>query len=400
VSDTDGGVALKGAYFHCIGGASGDMLLGAMVDAGLRLESLEKELAKLPFSGYRLEAHLERRCHLTATCLTVGVPATDPSLSPRELLESVDASGLEEKVKQQAVRVLQNLVEAECRVHRVSRDELTLHELGSMDTVIDVVGTVVGLGCLGIDKVFSSQLVVGTVQPDYPREYPVPAPATLELASIARAPIAVRLDVSHEMTTPTGAALLTTLADFRFPNQFRLDKVSYGAGAADLEAFPNVLGLWIGELEGSIEECVVLLETNLDDIQGIVLGYVQERLLAEGALDVWLTTVQMKKNRPGIVLSALVPSSLQQKAIQTILRETPTLGVRVRNVDRQVARRESVEFKSRFGSVMVKVKYLECGPVSVAPEYEDCRRLALETGMPFWEVYQEVLNESTSQIVP
>ena len=393
-------VALRSVFLHSIGGASGDMILGALVDAGLPLEHLEEELAKLPAGGCRLSATPVQRGHVAATHLVVELSKEATPLSPQELLRCVESSALEGPVKEQATRVLLNLLEAECRVHRVPQEELTLHELGSWDTVIDVVGTVAGLRRLGIEKVFASPLVVGASQPQRPRDYPVPAPATLELASMAGAPVEVHQGVSHEMTTPTGAALLTTLATFQAPHEFKLSTVGYGAGAADLQAFPNVLAAWVGEVESSSEDSVILLETNLDDAQGLVLGYVHERLLAQGALDVWLTPIQMKKNRPGVLLSVLVPSSLRQDAIQTILQETPTLGVRVRAVERQIAHRETVEFQSQFGPVMIKVKHLGGQPVAVAPEYEDCRRLALEKGIPFQELYQQVLGEARARLVP
>ena len=391
---------MKIAHFQSIGGASGDMLLGALLDAGLPLEQLQRSLKPLSLPEYSLSVQRVQRGHLTATFLDVRIPGERLGLSPQELLGCVTASILPDRVKERSLSVLNALFEAERRVHRtVDQSEVHLHELGSVDTLIDVVGTVAGLEHLGVQKVLSSPILVGHRQPDRPRKYPVPAPATLELAAMANAPVEIRESVSHEMTTPTGAALLTVLAEFQAPSQITLQSIGYGAGRADLPGLPNVTSVWLGHGEEAEGESVVLLETNIDDAQGIVMGYAQERLFALGALDVWITPVQMKKNRPGVVLSVLVPTSLQDEAVETVLRETPTLGVRVRPVQRQIASRETVPFPSQYGGVAVKVKYLNERPVSVAPEYEDCRKLALELGVPLQDLYQKVLAEDRSQLV-
>ena len=375
------------------------MILGALVDAGLPLEQLHQALSHLSLPEYNLKAEQVQRGHVTATYLAVEIPGEKQAMSPQELVERVASSSLADSIKQQALPVLHALMEAERRVHRTGSGEVHLHELGSADTLIDVVGTVAGLQHLGIKKVLASPILVGTSQPDRPRAYPVPAPATLELAVMAGAPVETRTGVSHEMTTPTGAALLTTLATFQSPPQLTLSRVGYGAGRADLPGIPNVMSVWLGDAVETDSEKVVLLETNIDDAQGIVLGYAQERLFDQGALDVWFTPIQMKKNRPGVLLSALVPASLQEIAVETILRETPTLGIRVRPVERQVARRETVQFQSDFGNLRVKLKYLGEKPVSVAPEYEDCRVLALELGIPLQDLYSQVLSQARSQLI-
>ena len=328
------------------------------------------------------------------------IPGERLGMSPQELIDYVTGSTLPDSVKESSLLVLKALFEAERRVHRVTNDgDVHLHELGSVDTLIDVVGTVAGLRHLGVEMVMASPIVVGNRQPDRPRKYPVPAPATLELAAMAGAPLDVREGVSHEMTTPTGAALLTVLAQFRTPPHLTLHQIGYGAGRADLPGVPNVTSIWLGHAIESEGDGVVLLETNIDDAQGVIMGYAQERLFAMGALDVWTTPIQMKKNRPGVLLSALVPASLQEAGIETILRETPTLGVRVRAVDRQIAHRESVAFESQYGPISVKVKYLDQRPISVAPEYEDCRKLALDLGLPLQELYQHVQSEARAHLV-
>ena len=399
---------MKIAYIQSIGGASGDMLLGALVDAGLPVETLRRQLRELPIRGYTIDAAEEARCEIRGTHLKVRLE--DPTRhSTGALVQAVESSDLDPALKKQATHVLRALWKAEARVHGEPSETLELEELGSVDTLVDVVGFCIGLRELEVEKVYSAPLVLG--EPTPPRwagGYSNPAPATLELIADAGAPVSAESPVhsgAGELTTPTGAALITALAEFRRP-AFAISRVGVGLGTKDPAGFPNALRVWLGETAESDQgdplperegvsrifrpASVVLLETNLDDAPGLVLGYTQERLFALGALDVWHTPVQMKKNRPGAVLSALVPPQLEQAAVELILRETPTLGIRSRRVDRYVSDRRSISIESEFGQVSVKVKSLEGLPVSVAPEPDDCRRIAIETGLPFQEVYQRV----------
>ena len=399
---------MKIAYIQSIGGASGDMLLGALVDAGLSLDLLRSELAKLPMSGYRIEVTQETRCEVRGTHLKVHLENRTRH-SPAALLQAIEVCTVDPAVKERACAVLRALWQAEARVHGEPEESLELEELGTVDTLIDVVGFCVGLRELGIDQVYAAPLVLG--EPSPPRRaggYSNPAPATLELIAAAGAPVAAESPAhagAGELTTPTGAALITTLGEFHRP-AFSIQKVGVGLGTKDPQGFPNALRVWLGETAeqpnpsslpagGGLAEIfqpasVVLLETNLDDAPGLVLGYAQERLFALGALDVWNTPVQMKKNRPGAVLSALVPLHLERAAVELILRETPTLGIRSRRVDRYVAERNSVDVDTEFGLVSVKMKSLDGAPVSASPEPDDCSRIAIETGRPFQEVYQRV----------
>ena len=405
------------AYIQSIGGASGDMLLGALVDAGLPLELLRSELAKLPVDGYALDAAEETRCEIRGTHLKVHLEDRT-RYSPAVLLRTIETSPLDPAVKEQAVEVLRTLWKAEARVHGEPEDALELEELGSVDTLVDVVGFCVSLRELGVDEVYAAPLVLGEPSPPRrPGGYSNPAPATLELIAASGAPVAAD-SAAHagagELTTPTGAALITALSEFRRP-AFSVERVGVGLGTKDPPGFANALRVWLGETadkpaseEGKPDifqpASVVLLETNLDDAPGLVLGYAQERLFALGALDVWHTPVQMKKNRPGAVLSALVPPRLEQAAVELILRETPTLGIRSRLVDRYVARRRSVTIETELGPVSVKVKSLASASgipeqVSAAPEPDDCRRIATETGLPFQEVYQRVAEAARQQFL-
>ena len=397
---------MKAAYIQSIGGASGDMLLGALVDLGLPLETLEGELAQLNLSGYQITAKTDSRREMRGTKLTVGVP--DPARrTPKELMEVVSNCGLPEGIKERAVRVLDALWRAESRVHGQPQEALELEELGTVDTLVDVVGFSIGLAYLGVEKIYASPLVLGAAEPPrWPGGYSNPAPATLELAALAGALVVEQRSIyegAGELTTPTGAAIITTLAEFQQPDM-SIQGIGVGLGSKDPENFANVTRVWLGEVAqhpvARQQSQIVLLETNLDDATGQVLGYAQDRLFAIGALDVWSVPVQMKKNRPGVVLSALVPKELESAAVEVILRETPTLGVRSRPIQRYVAERKSVSVETGMGLVSVKVKYLEGVVIGVAPEYEDCRRIALEAGAPFQEVYQRVLAEARNQFMP
>ena len=395
------------AFIQPIGGASGDMMLSALTDLGMPIEHLEGELAKLNVGGYRLEARPETRCEMRGTYLKVDLE-DETRYSPRHLLETVEGSDLAGPIKDRSRRVLKALWEAECRVHGETEDILELEELGSIDTLVDVVGSAIGFEYLGVNGIHAAPLVIGNATPPrWAGGYSNPAPATLELIALAGAPVIgdkPMYEDAGELTTPTGAALITTLAVFSRP-AFSVDRVGLGLGTKDPTGFPNALRVWLGDMaqeetaSSTQQGQVVLLETNLDDVSGLVLGYTQERLFAIGALDVWNTPIQMKKNRPGTVLSVLVPKDKEQEASELILRETPTLGIRTRTVDRYVAGRQMVSVDTDFGPVTVKVKILEGEPISAAPEPDEIRRIALETGIPFQEIYQRATESARQQLL-
>ena len=398
---------MKIAYIQPIGGASGDMMLGALTDLGMPLEHLEAELGKLNVGGYRLEAREEIRCEMRGTYLKVQLEDST-RYSPKQLLDTVETSSLSQTVKDRSGQVLKALWTAECRVHGETQDLLELEELGSVDTLVDVVGSSIGFEYLKVAGIHAAPLVIGNASP--PRRaggYSNPAPATLELIAATGAPVTAdnpMYENAGELTTPTGAALITTLATFDRP-AFAVERVGIGLGTKDPPEFSNALRVWLGETDqteaaSSVQQDqVVLLETNLDDVSGLILGYAQERLFAIGALDVWTTPIQMKKNRPGVVLSVLVPKDKEREASEVILRETPTLGVRTRLVDRYVAGRQMVTIETDLGTVSVKVKLLDGQAISAAPEPDEVRRIALETGKPFQEVYQRTVEEARRQLL-
>ncbi|MDI6857708.1 MAG: nickel pincer cofactor biosynthesis protein LarC [Dehalococcoidia bacterium] len=384
------------AYLDCFAGVSGDMLLGALIDAGLPLPALREELAKLGIEGYALEAVKVRRAGLAATLLQVHIEEGAPHRSATEMIAVVRRSGLPDGDREKAVAVLERLAEVESAVHGASPESIELHELGSPDTLVDIVGTVVGLRLLKVEELFASPLPPGSgfVKTAH-GTLPVPAPATLAIMTRAGAPLA-SAEWQGEVTTPTGAAIITTLAKFERP-LMRLTGLGYGAGSRDPEDHPNVLRLWLGERAGA-RGAMLLLETNVDDMTGEVLGYVQERLFAAGAADVWFTPIQMKKNRPAVKLSVLCPSERESEIVALLLEETSTLGVRTVDVRRHEAQRETFQFASSLGQAIVKVKRLGGRVAQAAPEYEACRRLAQETGLPLIEVYRIVQAEALAEI--
>lgn len=395
---------MKAAYFHCIGGASGDMILGALVDVGLSLETLKTQLAaQLPVDGYSITAQAAQRGGITGTMVTVSLEESNPRhRSLRDIETIISGSSLPHPVKGNATKVFQALAKAEAKVHRIPTEQVEFHEVGATDALVDVVGAILGLHLLGVEQVFCSALPTGTgVVSSSHGVLPLPAPATLELIARAKAPVRTPPPgyPEGELVTPTAAAILTTLASFDSP-VLRLERTGYGAGHKVFPHVPNLLGLWIGEREGAYPSReLVLVETNIDDMTAELFGYLMERLFQIGARDVWFTPIQMKKNRPAVMVSVLAAPSEQQKVLDTLFRETSTLGARVRSVDRHEVEREIVPFESSLGVVGVKIKRLGGKIVALSPEYEECRELAMRHGMSLQEVYRIVEKEAGEKLI-
>lgn len=383
------------AYLDCFSGASGDMILGALVDAGLPLERLKAELAKLPLTGYRLSARRVRRADLAATQVRVALAKKQPPRRLADILSIIESGSLPPADKEKGTAIFRRLAEAEAKVHGLPLADAHLHEVGAVDAIVDVMGAVAGLRLLRVEELFASALALGggTTQSSH-GALPLPAPATLELVASAGAPtVAHQGGEDWELLTPTGAAIITTLARFQRP-AMKVECVGYGAAARDIPGCPNVLRLWLGTAVEQAGQLLLLAETNIDDMNPEVLGYVQERLFASGAADVWLTPIQMKKGRPGVTLSVLCPLEAENAIVSLILRETSTLGLRLREVRRHEAERELLKFESSLGPAVVKVKRLPGEAPQAAPEYEVCRRLAEASGRPLAEVYRIVQAEA------
>ena len=380
------------------------MALGAIVDAGVPLADLEREVRKIGVGGFSLTARRTRRGGVTGTLVSVDLDEDSPrGLGWQDFAGMIDGSALEPAVARRSRDVLRRLAEAEAAVHGTTIDDTRLHELGTLDTIVDVVGSVAGLDLLQVERVYCSALPSGsgTVKSEH-GPLPVPAPATAALLAMASAPVTPppngAVDAG-EMVTPTGAAILTSLATFRQPS-LTLERVGYGLGSRESTQYPNVLALWLGEETGmAYTNDNTLIETNVDDMGGNLMGYLYERLFEMGARDVWFTPIQMKKNRPGTMISAIVPSELESRAVDLIMRESSTLGVRVRPLARYEAERAVVEVDTSLGRVEVKVKRIGGRDVSVAPEYESCRRIALEKGLPLKDVYGVVQCEADQALL-
>ncbi len=384
------------AYFDCFSGISGNMILGALLDAGLPLDDLRRELNKLPLSGYEIEATRVTRQGLAGIYVEVRVQEEQPERTLGDILAVIAGSTLPERVKDQSQRIFTCLAAAEGRVHDQDAEVVRLHEVGAVDAMVDVVGTAIGLQLLGIDRVECSPLNLGH---GFVRArhgvLPVPAPATLEL--LRGVPVYSR-GAAHETVTPTGAAIVASLAARFGPlPTMTVEGVGYGAGKADLER-PNLLRLVLGQAQeigqAYLSDAVTVLETNLDDMNPQFYDYVMERLFAAGALDVYLTPIQMKKNRPGVALSVLCHHAQVEEMLAIVFAETSTLGVRVSERTRRCLERTTTVLSTRFGEIRVKVACRGEAILHVAPEYEDCKRAARQHGVTLSAVYQEAVRQA------
>ena len=378
-------------FLDCYSGVSGDMLLGALVDAGVPLPYLSATLAALSLAGYvGLEAREVQRGGLRATKVDVAASRGRPHRTLREIASLLDASVLSPDVREHSLRVLRRLAEVEGGIHGEPSEQVELHEVGAVDSIADVVGSVAGFAFLGIDRLFASALPgsPGSIAGGHHGQLPAPAPATLALLAAASAPLRPFGD-GRELVTPTGAAIVTTLARFEQP-PMRVQRVGYGAGHAE-HPWPNVLRLWIGEEirpeAAARDEEHVVLETNIDDMSPQLLAPVTETLLAAGALDVSISPLVMKKGRSGSLVSVIARSEDENALALLLLRHTTTLGVRVHRVRRHEAGRAFETVSTRFGQVTVKVKLLGSQMIGAMPEFDSVRELAAMTGVPLLEVH-------------
>lgn len=382
------------AYFDCQVGVSGDMILGALVDAGASLPLMQDALGGLPDEfEVALKGEEVTRGGVSASHVQVEgnlTPAHGRSFA--DLLDLVDYVRTSPENKEQGRRILKSIGEAEARVHKVSLENVHLHELGSLDTLVDVMGAVIGLSELGITKVFSAPLPAGhgTVRSEHGKLL-VPVPAVLELAKLYDVPLRTPTPstVSGELVTPTGAAILATLSSFESVSIVP-DRVGRGAGTRDPESYPNVLTLWVSEHSIENVDQLILIETNIDDMNPEIYSYVRERLTEAGARDVWMTAIQMKKDRPGVVISILAEPLDENKMLEILFHETSTLGVRIQQVRRPRVDREIVRVMTKLGEANVKIKRVNGRVISVAPEYDDCRRLAIASGVSLQDVYRVI----------
>jgi uncharacterized protein (TIGR00299 family) protein len=386
---------MRTLYFDCFAGASGDMIVGALIDLGVDFEALRQHLTSLDLGGYTLNAARTKRRGIAATKFDVQVDAkSQPARRFADITAIIEKSALSERTRERAIQVFQRLATAEAGVHGTTEDEVHFHEVGAVDSIIDVVGSIIGFEMLGAERFFSSPLRVGrgTVKTEHGL-LPIPAPATAELL---RGAAVYAGDVEGEFVTPTGAAILATICEsFGSMPPLTIDRVGYGAGSRDPDEVPNALRLVLGETasepgddDGSRVEAerVMVIETNIDDMNPQVYGFVMERALALGALDLFITPVQMKKDRPGVLLTVLCEPQMLEVMSDLILTETTTLGIRYYETERRVLQRVVEIVETAYGPVKIKVARRGNRTLHFQPEYDDCAGLARDAGVSLIEV--------------
>jgi uncharacterized protein (TIGR00299 family) protein len=395
------------AYLDCHSGISGDMFLGALLDAGLEFATLKTALAALPVTGYELICEPFHDKGIRG--LRIEVIMTEQEQPTRHLSDIVailHASSLPPRVRETSLAIFQCLAQAEAAVHGTSIEEVHFHEVGAVDALVDITGAAIAIETLGISQLYASPLPLtsGHVKTAHGL-LPVPAPATLEILRRVAAPWKAST-VEGELVTPTGAAILATLARFETP-AIAIDRVGYGFGRKRLP-WPNCLRACLGQAQhlpgtGDVEvaatDWVTVIECNIDNMTGELIGGLMKTLFAAGALDVSYIPMQMKKNRPAVLVTVICPVEEGQTLAQVLLRETSTLGVRMQQMQRLKAQREQQPLTTPLGTTLIKVKRLGGRIISAAPEYEECQRIALEHKLPLEEVYSVVQRAIASSII-
>lgn len=383
---------MKAAYLDCFSGISGNMFLGALLDAGLPEQVLREALDSLNLSGYQLLVKRVEKCGIRALHVDVEMTSRHHHRHLADIIKIIDKSKLNDAVKMRASAVFHRLAVAEAKVHGTSVDKVHFHEVGAVDAIVDIVGVVFAVDWLGITSMYASGLRTGKgfVKAAH-GVMPIPAPATAEL--LHGIPWYAG-DVEKELVTPTGAALVAELCNGfgDRPSGFREEITAYGAGTWEL-SIPNVVRLGVGRIQAENAPSCWLLETNIDDSTPEIMAYAVERLLAAGALDVWTTPIQMKKGRPGVQLSVLSAQGQVKDLERCLFEETSTIGIRRTSVERTIADRESISVKTMWGEVRMKVAYHEGLEVNAAPEYEDCRRISMEKDIPLKTVFQQTISD-------
>jgi len=389
---------VRGLYLDCFSGISGDMFLGALVDLGVEPAWLRSRLRLLKVGGYTLTARRVTRSGLSGTKVDVEVAAgRQPERRLSDIARIVERSRLSPEVRRRAMAAFTVLVDAEARVHRISREKVHLHEVGAIDAIVDIVGTMIGLEKLGWPRVTCSPLHVGRGMTTMEHgTFPVPPPAVVE---ILKGKPVYATHVEGELVTPTGAALAVSLsADFGPLPPMRVARVGYGAGSKQFENHPNLLRALYGDLlkEAVLHQTVLVLETTIDDMNPQLYGHLMERLFEAGALEVFYTPIQMKKSRPGTMVKIICPEMRIEAVSEVIFRETTTIGFRYQPMGRIELARRTVTAKTPHGPIRMKVSVYNGEVVQATPEYEDCRRAALKAGLPL----KQVMREAAAAYVP
>lgn len=384
---------MKIAYFDPFSGASGDMILGALIDAGLTVADLSTELSKIEIGGYTLRKERAGQHGIHGTRVQVDVSEDVHSRTWADIRALIEESSLAPEVKAAALGIFGRLATAEAKIHNTTPDHVHFHEVGGVDAIVDICGACIGFSLLGVDAVMCGpfQLGHGFAKSAH-GTIPVPAPATLELVAQAKAPVAKPTpligETPAELLTPTGAAILTTLATFGQPS-FSPTAIGYGFGQKELP-WPNALRVWIGETdEDAPADGEILLETNIDDMNPQFIELATERLFAQGALDVWTTAITMKKGRPAVQVSVLAPVSKRQELESVLIENTSTLGVRAVPIERTKTARRIERATTRWGDVRVKLRTWNGRVIDAMPEYDDCVAIAREHDVAIRTVWNE-----------
>ena len=386
---------MKIAYFDCFSGISGDMCLGALVDAGISIKTLGTELKKIPVTGYKLISKKVERNQFAARTVNVSISAQRRDKGPKkwkDIERLIQKSSLSEEIKRKGYKVFKRLFKAEAKVHGKSLNTVHLHELGAVDTIVDIFGTIVGLDMLGIDKVYASPINLGSGSIELEGHIlPVPAPATAEL--LRKVPV-YSDQIPCELTTPTGAAIITGLSSgFGDIPIMEIEKIGIGAGNKHFRDRPNILRIFIGEQLQTFKhhaEKVTVIEATIDDMNPQVYEYVMEKLFKAGARDVYLTQLIMKKGRPGVMITVLSDEKQKEALMGIILKETSTTGLRFYEMRRKVLEREIKKINTGFGKVRVKFSRLVDGTRKATPEYDDCKRIAAKLDVPLVEILKKI----------
>ena len=395
---------MKTLYFDCFAGASGNMILGALVALGVDNNELIEQIRRLNVSDFEIEFSTRDKSGISAVHAEVRVPHEHAHRHLHHIEKIINDSALSETVKTRAIEIFTNLAEAEAKIHGIDVKKVHFHEVGAMDAIIDVVGACIGFEMLGIENFACSKIHVGSGFAKMAHgKFPIPPPAVAEL--LKNAPI-YSTEIEGELITPTGAAIIATVCtQFGKIPEMIVEKTAYGAGTREYKDFPNALRLILGEVENpkskiqnsfhepgtNNHERLTVIETNLDDVSPEILGFVMEKAFDSGALDCWFTPIQMKKNRPATLVSILCEKSKREVMTDLLYAETSTLGVRVYEVERNCLEREIVEVETEFGKVDVKIARSKGKIVNAKPEYEQIRKIAIQSKKPLREIEREVL---------
>jgi hypothetical protein len=400
-------LSMKTLYFDCFAGASGNMILGALIALGVDEKELIEQIKLLNVSDFTVEIKTVNKSGISAIHAEVKVPHEHAHRHLSTIKKIINDSKLSESIKNRAIAIFTKLAEAEAKIHGIDVEKVHFHEVGAMDAIIDVVGACIGFEMLEIEKFVCSKIHVGSGFAKMAHgNFPIPPPAVAEL--LKGAPI-YSTEIEGELITPTGAAIIATVCDeFGSIPEMVVEKTAYGAGTREYENFPNVLRLMLGfeirdstpEIESNSDQKpktknqkLLLLETNIDDLSPQILGFVMERALKLGAFDCWFTPIQMKKNRPATMISILCENDKREIFTELLYTETSTLGVRIKEIERSCLSREMIKVKTDFGEIDVKIANYNGATVNAKPEYEQLREIAVKSGIPLKEIEKMVLEK-------